>query len=101
MVKYVDYHPNMAGLECKVQDKKQKKNKQTNKFIKGAGWRLISAQVKISQFCKFDPHIRLCADSTEPAWDSPSLSVPAPTCTLSVSLKISKWTEKKKKLIKI
>ena len=28
----------------------------------------------------FEPHIRLCADGTEPAWDSlsPSLSAPTP-----------------------
>ena len=36
----------------------------------------------------FEPHVRLSADRTEPAWDSrsPSLSVPPPF-TLSVSLK--------------
>ena len=41
--------------------------------------------------CEFEPHIRLCADCTEPAWDSltPSLSAP-PLPTLSLSLKINK-----------
>ena len=41
----------------------------------------------------FEPHIRLCADSVEPAWDSlsPSLSLSAPLLlTLFVSLKINK-----------
>ena len=35
--------------------------------------------------CGFDPCIRLCADSVEPAWDSLSLSDPPPTCFLSFS----------------
>ena len=42
--------------------------------------------------CEFEPHVRLHADSAEPAWDSlsPSLSAP-PLLTLSVSLsKINK-----------
>ena len=40
---------------------------------------------------EFEPHIGLCADSVEPAWDSPflSLSVPLPLM-LSLSLKINK-----------
>ena len=39
----------------------------------------------------FEPYVRLCADRTEPAWDSlsPSLSAPTPLM-LSVSLKINK-----------
>ena len=30
--------------------------------------------------CEFEPRVRLCADSAEPAWDSlsPSLSAPPP-----------------------
>ena len=41
---------------------------------------LVSAQVMISQFCEFEPSIRLRADSVEPAWDSlsPSHSAPSP-----------------------
>ena len=40
---------------------------------------------------EFEPHIRLCSDSVEPAWDSlsPSLSAP-PLLTLLLSLKINK-----------
>ena len=39
-----------------------------------------------------DPLIRLCADSTEPAWDSLSfsLSLSAPPPTHALSLKINK-----------
>ena len=39
--------------------------------------------------CEFEPHIRLHADSVEPAWDSlsPSLSAPPP---LALSLSLSK-----------
>ena len=36
--------------------------------------------------CEFEPHVGLCADSTEPAWDSLSLSLclsPACACSLS------------------
>ena len=45
--------------------------------------------------CEFEPHIRLHADSAEPAWDSPSPSLSAPpphACThaLFLSLKINK-----------
>ena len=52
---------------------------------------LVSAQVTISQFHEFEPHIGLHGDSAEPAWDSlsPSLSAPPPLA-LSVSLKINK-----------
>ena len=40
--------------------------------------------------CEFEPHVRLCADSSEPAWDSLSLSLslslPLPcSCSLSRS----------------
>ena len=40
--------------------------------------------------CRFKPHIRLCTDSVEPAWDSlsPSLSAPHPR-SVSLSLKIN------------
>ena len=43
--------------------------------------------------CGIEAHVRLCPDSTEPAWDSLSsfLSVPSP-CTLS--LKINKLKKK-------
>ena len=39
--------------------------------------------------CEFEPHLGLCADSVEPAWNSlsPSLS---PSVSLSLSLKINK-----------
>ena len=39
--------------------------------------------------CGFKPHVRLCADGVEPAWDSlsaPSLAQLLPTCAVSVSL---------------
>ena len=38
--------------------------------------------------CEFEPRIRLCADSTQPAWDSlsPSLLAPPPTHTCVSSL---------------
>ena len=35
--------------------------------------------------CEFDPRIRLCADSVEPAWDSLSPYLSAPTLLLSLS----------------
>ena len=43
------------------------------------------------QVCEFEPCVRLCADDTEPAWDSlsTSLSLPLPRF-LSVSFKINK-----------
>ena len=54
---------------------------------------------------KFEPHVRLHADSAEAAWDSVSLSLssslcPSPTCAVSVSLKINKQTLKKRMLKK-
>ena len=42
---------------------------------------------------EFEPHIGLCADSAEPAWDSVSPCLSAPPLlsrTLSLSLKINK-----------
>ena len=34
--------------------------------------------------CEFEPHVKLCADGAEPAWDSLSLFLcPSPTCTCS------------------
>ena len=52
-------------------------------------WLLGSAQVMISWFHRFKPHVRLCTDSTEPVWDS--LSAPPP---LELSLSLSKWINK-------
>ena len=41
--------------------------------------------------CGFEPRIGLCADGAEPAWDSVSLSLSAPsTHSLSLPLKINK-----------
>ena len=41
--------------------------------------------------CEFKPHIKICADSVKPAWDSLSLSCcPSLTHAVSVSLKINK-----------
>ena len=52
---------------------------------------LVSAQVVISQFREFEPRIRLCADSAEPAWDSLSLPPPLPLpCSLSSGLSQNK-----------
>ena len=46
--------------------------------------------------CEFRPQVRLCTDSTEPAWDSLSLSLfPTPACSLSLS-KLNKQKEKRK-----
>ena len=55
-------------------------------------WFLISAQVMISQFREFEPHVRLCADCAGPAWDSLS-----PSLSLSLSLNIKKRKKKKNK----
>ena len=45
----------------------------------------------ISRFRGFEPRVRLCADSAEPAWDSLSLSLcPSPAYAVSLSLKINK-----------
>ena len=38
---------------------------------------------------EFEPHVRLCADRVEPAWDSLSQTLPC-SCALSLSLKIKK-----------
>ena len=49
--------------------------------------------------CEFEPHVRLCADSMGPAWDSlpPSLSLSLSLGLLSLSLPISKYINIKKK----
>ena len=40
---------------------------------------------------EFEPHIWLCADSVEPAWDSLSRSLcPSPACSLFLCLQINK-----------
>ena len=54
---------------------------------------LISAQIMISLFVEFEPHVRLYA-GPEPAWDSLSLSAPALS---TFSLKQLNKLEKKKK----
>ena len=46
----------------------------------------VSAQVMVSWLYGFKPHIGLCADGVEPAWDSLSLS-------------LSKWINLKKKKV--
>ena len=46
--------------------------------------------------CEFEPHVELCTDSVEPAWNSLSPSVcpyPTCTCTLSLSQKLQNKTE--------
>ena len=54
-------------------------------------WLLILTQVMTSGFLGWNPYIRLCTDSMEPAWDSFSLSLcPSPAYALSLSLKINK-----------
>ena len=50
---------------------------------------LISAQVMISQVHEFEPHVGLCADSVQPAWDSLSFSL-CPSFTLPLSLSQNK-----------
>ena len=48
---------------------------------------LVSAQVTISQFCEFELHIGLRADSAKPAWDSLFLSLSlCPSLTRAVSV---------------
>ena len=37
--------------------------------------------------CEFEPHIGICADSVEPAWDSLSLAPLPFFCTLSLKIK--------------
>ena len=53
---------------------------------------LVSAQVLFSPFREFKPCIGLCAGSWEPALDSlsPSLSAPSLNCPVSVSHKMNK-----------
>ena len=61
--------------------------------------RWTSAQVMISWFCEFEPHIRLSAVSTEPALDPLSPSLSAPTLPM---LSLSKKTNRLfKKLVSI
>ena len=41
---------------------------------------------------EIEPHIRICADSTKPAWDSlPLCLCPSPASSFSFSLKISNF----------
>ena len=54
---------------------------------------LTSAQVTISRFIEFEPHVGSRADRLEPALDSVCPSVPAPPLlvrSLSLSLSLSK-----------
>ena len=44
----------------------------------------------ISRCCEFQPRIKLCPCSTEPAWDCLLALCPSPTRAVSVSLKINK-----------
>ena len=56
---------------------------------------LVSAQIMVSRFREFEPHVVLHADGVEPAWDSlsPLLSLPPSPLVLSLSLsKINKYT---------
>ena len=56
---------------------------------------LVWAQVMISRFCVFKPHIGLCAGSMEPVWDSlssVSLSL-CPSLAHAVSVSLSKKEE--------
>ena len=50
----------------------------------------------------FEPHIRLCADSVEPAWDSlsPSLAAPQPVLARSLSLSLPLYLSLKMNLKK-
>ena len=51
--------------------------------------------------CEFEPHVRLCADGIQPAWDSHSLllSLPLP-CSLSLSFSLSLTINKLKQKFK-
>ena len=41
--------------------------------------------------CEMEPHLGLCADSMEPAWDSLPLSLPLPgLCVLPISFFLNK-----------
>lgn len=45
---------------------------------------------------EFEPRVGLCAGGVDPAWDSLSPSVSAPTCACSLFLSLSKINIKKK-----
>ena len=62
-------------------------------------WLLISAQVMISRVCEIEPHVRLHANSAQPAWIFSFSLCPSPasSCVLSLSLKINKLFLKKQK----
>ena len=52
--------------------------------------------------CGIEPHVRLCTDSTKPAWDAPPLSIsalPPPLLSLSLFLllKINKLKKKRRR----
>ena len=70
-------------------------NKHLKMYTKKSTWvaqsvkRQTLSQATISTLCEIEPHIRLCADSGEPAWDflCPSVSAPSP---VSLSFSVSK-----------
>ena len=77
----------------KIADEKQK----TIKKCRAPGWLsqltvqlLISAQVIISRVPEFEPCIRLCADSSQPTWDSTSLPL-LRACVHSLAQKEEVW----------
>ena len=76
-----------------LQEKGKSAHKNTKFFLKlalgGGSWVAQSVKRQTLDFssghdlmvCEFEPCIRLCADSMEPAWDSLSLPLP---CLLSL-----------------
>ena len=71
----------IPGAEVSTGGSGLSKNKPTGTWVV-----LVSAQVTLSQLCGFEPHIRLCTGSMEPAWDSLSPSLSArPPLALSLS----------------
>ena len=49
---------------------------------------LISAQVMISWVYEVEPHVSLCADSMDPAWDSLSPFLSAPPLLMCSPLRV-------------
>ena len=76
--------------------KKKKKKKVYNRTVCVGAWvaqpvkhpqLLVLAQVTISRFHGYKPHVGLCTDSAQPAWDSlpPPLTAPPHSPCLCLS----------------
>ena len=83
-----------GNMKCYNHSRKQLRSFLKEVNVGAPGWLsrlsnqlLVLAQVMNSWFVCLSPHVGLCADSTEPAWNSlfPSLSAP-PLLALSLCL---------------